>query len=77
MNATLKERKELAKEVTACFLPFFLSFGGGSSTVHLIPCWAGAVQSRSPHGSAPPRIREGDVGEWENKALCNWQLFLK
>lgn len=77
MNATLKERKELAKEVTACFLPFSLSFGGGSSTVHLIPCWAGAVQSRSPHGSAPPRIREDDVGEWENKALCNWQLFLK
>lgn len=46
-NATLKERKELAKEVTAWWLPFSMSFGGGQQcTAHLIPHWHGAVLSR-------------------------------
>lgn len=46
-NATLKERKELGKGVTACWLPFSMSFGGGQQcTAHLIPQWHGAVPSR-------------------------------
>lgn len=79
------EREEgVSRRSHSMFSAFLHQFwGGGGSTVHLIPCWAGAVQSRGPHGSAPPRIREdewekkADVGEWENKVLCNWQLFLK
>lgn len=71
MNASLKERNELAEEVTAYLLPFSISFGGGGNTVYPIPQWGGTVQSRDPHSSAHPQIREGAVGEWENQALCN------
>lgn len=54
MNESLKERNELAKDVLACLLPFSISFGEGSNTVHIIPHWDGAVQSRDPQSSAPP-----------------------
>lgn len=69
INAILKERKGLAKEVTVCLLPFSGSFGGGQQcTAHPIPSLAGMKLFRAGShslgsSSAHPCIREGDAIE--------------